>query len=596
VKNLCLFHYFQRTHPGRLKEFDNYKSIKRPAETPLLEPITKKQKQLSIVGSSLSVPQNVVDSLVMDYIVQEMRPLATVEKPAFRRLLTGINPSVNVLCRKTLSVRLDENYDQMKANLKKRLSGAKYVCTTADIWSVSNKSYLGMTVHYINANESEDICRVSAALACRRFLGSHSYDHIAELISDIHLEYGLSIDKITATVTDNASNFGKAFREYMYCVEEQQNDNSNDDNIDVPSIGNVLTDEASDQSDIYLPHHETCFSHSLNLLATVDANAACELDAAYKRLYRAAMGKCTAIWNATHRSSKASDAVKAITDKSIISPAVTRWNSQFDSVKRILEVGTKINDICQAIETPKFKPTETECLEEYIIVMQPVAVALDKLQGQNDSFFGHVLPTLHTVKNKLTTMLQKHMKYSEPLLNALLQGMEKRFGMELSLSGAVADKIIAAVAHPFFKLRWLPDDKKDQCRQLFVEAVRKLDEQSTNAGDGVSASSKLRSTHTVDDDEFFDFKDTQAADVAVNEVEKECASYIGDQETDLTILSKYLRVKRVFVKFNTTLPSSAAVERLFSTAGQIEVPRRNCLSDPTFEKLLLLKANGIFMQ
>ena len=61
---------------------------------------------------------------------------------------------------------------------------------------------------------------------------------------------------------------------------------------------------------------------------------------------------------------------------------------------------------------------------------------------------------------------------SEPLLNALLQGMEKRFGTELSLSGAIADKIIAAVARPFFKLRWLPDDKKDQCGQLFVEDVR----------------------------------------------------------------------------------------------------------------------------
>ena len=74
-------------------------------------------------------------------------------------------------------------------------------------------------------------------------------------------------------------------------------------------------------------------------------------------------------------------------------------------------------------------------------------------------------------------------------------------------------------------------------------------------------------------------------------VENEVASYLADPDWSLAMSNKYPMVKSVFIQFNTTLPSSAAVERLFSVGGQIETARRNRLSDTNFEKLLLLKAN-----
>ena len=45
----------------------------------------------------------------------------------------------------------------------------------------------------------------------------------------------------------------------------------------------------------------------------------------------------------------------------------------------------------------------------------------------------------------------------------------------------------------------------------------------------------------------------------------------------------------LFIQFNTALPSSAAVERLFSVGKDVLKPKRSGLTDEHFEMLVFLK-------
>jgi len=62
------------------------------------------------------------------------------------------------------------------------------------------------------------------------------------------------------------------------------------------------------------------------------------------------------------------------------------------------------------------------------------------------------------------------------------------------------------------------------------------------------------------------------------------------------MLLSYPEVLKVFLQYNTAKPSSAPVERLFSTGSNVMTVKRYRLNDDHFEKLVLLKQNPITLQ
>ena len=77
-----------------------------------------------------------------------------------------------------------------------------------------------------------------------RIRGHHTNDDIAAKISQVHAEFQIQ-GKVSATVTDNGSNFVKAFNEYEGCEMDDEMDSTDD--VQFADVSAVLQEEQEEE-------------------------------------------------------------------------------------------------------------------------------------------------------------------------------------------------------------------------------------------------------------------------------------------------------------------------------------------------------------
>uniref|UniRef100_A0A6P7H747 Uncharacterized protein LOC114347928 n=2 Tax=Diabrotica virgifera virgifera TaxID=50390 RepID=A0A6P7H747_DIAVI len=426
---------------------------------------------------------------------------------------------------------------------------------------------------------------------------------------------------MVGTITDNGSNFVKVFEQYHITNDEEEAINA-DDIFQVININEEKDTELLENDDMdvdsaeqfTLPKHFRCASHTLNLIATTDYKNLIKENAVLRKRHTAAFQKCNLLWNKANRP-KSNEIIQNILGHTLSRPGITRWNSLYDSVKQILKEKVKLNTLFKKLELEPFKGTELLFLEDYCMVMEPLAHTLDFLQGEhaNNSFFGFLLPSLLSLINKYEKKVAVRTTYKyggEYIAKMCLDNLRRRFADILSLN--CKEVVIAAVLIPQFKFRWYnivkyPTYTKEDIKKFIIDAARDLDDSNYDFLSDESDTTNL--------DQFFDFSDDKVkvqppilnndSEMARNssqsssvpksktssKIELELLRYLEDKRNNIHIINEYPTLKKIFIKFNTCLPSSGAVERLFSFAGIIDAPRRNGLTDENFEILVLCKAN-----
>lgn len=354
-------------------------------------------------------------------------------------------------------------------------------------------------LQYIGLMQKRWIANLMYILCCRRFESPHTGDRIASMLNSVYNEFDIA-DKILVTVTDNASNFVRAFNEFGISMETFTSFIAAQNRVQVTdSNANLCNDALRVESDdipeeekeeeigeimFYelvgklLSDHFRCGSHTFCLLASKDSKDAFA-DVEYANRYKDVFDKVNALYNKTNKP-KSSEIIKRILKVSLILPAPTRWNSLFDSIEHILSFDlVTLNTLMLALGLSQFTQENYDFLKEYLKVMEGVAFAVDNLQSSN-SYYAIFLPTLHSIMYLFDDLEMLELKYCLPLLESIKAGFTKRFERFFNrYDEHCIAAIIAAVTHPHFKMRWLykryqTKEYMDYIRELLIEKAMEI--------------------------------------------------------------------------------------------------------------------------
>ncbi|KAJ7303362.1 hypothetical protein JRQ81_012307 [Phrynocephalus forsythii] len=540
---------------------------------------------------------------IMDFIVEETLPLEMVDRPSFVGLVRlGLPKCLTIMCSETLRESLERRASSMRERLVKRMGPVAYVATTADCWTDGRKSFLGVTAHWISPTTLE---REFGALACRRLKGPHTtYEVLAEALRDIYRQYKVH-HKVVSTTTDNGSNFVKAFPGGDPSKEEEE--------VKFVPISEILDrghrekEGATDAEGLSLPPHQRCASHTLNLVATQDVEALLAVASQgsplgpFKKHFSSLMAKCTKLWATLERCKATAESIHEQCGMYLKVPARARWTSVFEALKQLSDllsaVPLKVDLITDQCSLERVTPAESLVLAEYTEILGPLAQSLEILQGENGMYMGYLLPTLYHLDRKLQGLEGKpaRLAHGLPLVQGLRQALRKRF------DHVWEDRklLLAACLHPRFKVDWLESAQNAQANKSMMEALLKAEIRSATVGEGGGPSEKGREGSSTEDDFFSlrtrstkpDADGMEEEEAEEEEEEEEVSRYLRSPVREVSSLHAFPQVLRHFLRHNTAMPSSAAVEYLFSTVGHVLAVKRPSLSDELFEQLVLLRQN-----
>jgi len=575
-------------------------------------------------------------------------PLSIVDNVSFKNFMNDADPKYAPVSRRNITrTFLPALEKRIISKLKEICCKVNHVSLTLDLWTDRRmRSYFGITLHAIIHDEYK-----SFLLSFEQIQGKHSADKLAAEFDRVIQLYNLN-DKIVRLITDNASNNLAAFdnimlpgfEDYLNTIdyeseaeasdEENEENEENDDSIanEKIQLNNIGIDDTVYQTILNVTGGEEflrlpCFAHCLQLVVN-DGIKACAAAVS-------SLKKVAGLAKLAHTSTVFAEQLEK--NKCNIPKANrTRWNSQFQTVKKVTTIPSSIlNSILTDLKKNDLilNSRDRKILEEFISLFELFDEATVLTQGESYATISLVAPTVLGILFDLERELSSSTLILVSLCKTLISSLKSRFSGLLRhfeidvpvdshcMSERFSDVIflIAPLLDSRFKLLWFNNLSSvvksrvlEKIRGALVHFFSKLTVQlskdvvvdAPDKGEDeqcrTDKPAKNTDSYTKRKCLFPYLNDNKR--ITSDDKTKVLLELDGflceqDREVDLLFKKKHLYpcLYKLGLKYLSVPATSAAIERVFSQSGFIMRPHRARLTSKNVCLLSFLKCNKVLL-
>lgn len=607
--------HLRNDHTNEVIAFNKEAEAKRSTR-PIEQYIVRKPGAIEVKLSAHRKAE--IDEAIVEYVCIDLQPLTIKNAEGLRRLLAVLAPGYDVPDYRTLrNTLLPGKVERVRADVAKLLSSAVHVAVTVDLWSSrASMAFAGVTVHAI----PPDMQPRMAVLACKHFPGRHTGEAICTELCTLFEDMGIS-RKIVRILTDNGSNIVKAFKLPLFELEsEATNDDDGDGDCDVLRAAAAKSFDGDFEDDNYGDEDNlsglafdraSCAAHTLQLVIKCGFKA----DTRVQTL----LSKVSRLCSAVRKSVNNTETVLRETNLHFLSMKATRWNSQYIMIERFTRILRESPEIlaelnCKVAKEIRFTTNDIRNLQDLVELLDCFNHASKILQSETSSG-GALVPTLCVLWLHLSEQKDRN-RFTSKMCMAMMPRMVECFG------ACVSDSkwLTCSVLDPRFRMAFCrPYDgfitftAAEVRKTVFVECKKAYAEYHLQGDAGEHDRDVQRLTGTATGKEqttsfFSSVLLTGQQDDVLRASDSENAklfaqfnSYVSgaviDEDADIF---KFIRERAMtdcprlipaWRKFLCIPATSAPIECVFSTAGDIVTQDRCSLLGDVVEDLVFIKRN-----